>query len=127
MSSNSCNFFLNDSIFSFFTEEETRSSYYRANIPFCLDFTTLHPETDIPFLMTVTAPDFFLHTSLNQKEFEQLTATIEQLTEEQRLLHNLFNSGEQISDVESKAARYKEISDMLDEMELRWLELSEKD
>ena len=62
-----------------------------------------------------------------KKEFEQLTATIEQLTEEQRLLHNLFNSGEPISDVESKAARYKEISDMLDEMELRWLELSEKD
>lgn len=60
------------SIFSFFTEEETRSSYYRANIPLYLDFTTLHPETDIPFLMTVTAPDFFLHTSLNQEEFEQL-------------------------------------------------------
>ncbi len=34
--------------------------------------------------------------------------------------------GEQLSDIEEKARRYSELKDLLDEKEMRWLELSEK-
>ena len=37
----------------------------------------------------------------------------------------LFASGEKLDDVAEKAARYQEVKDLLDEKEMRWLELSE--
>ena len=37
------------------------------------------------------------------------------------------NSGEEIADIAEKSARYTEVSDLLDEKEMRWLELSEKE
>lgn len=61
-----------------------------------------------------------------KREFEELTESIERLTKEKEELFNLFNSGEQIDDVATKASRFEEVKDLLDEMELRWLELSEK-
>lgn len=65
-------------------------------------------------------------TFKEKREFEELTESIERLTKEKEELFNLFNSGEQIDDVASKACRFEEVKDLLDEMELRWLELSEK-
>ncbi len=65
-------------------------------------------------------------TFKEKREFEELTESIERLTKEKEELYNLFNSGEQIDDVATKASRFEEVKDLLDEMELRWLELSEK-
>ena len=66
-------------------------------------------------------------TFKERKEFEQLTIEIEQLTAEKKALDNLFNSGQEIPDIIEKSARYNELNTILDEKELRWLELSEKD
>lgn len=65
-------------------------------------------------------------TFKEKREFEELSESIERLTKEKEELFNLFNSGEQIDDVATKASRFEEVKDLLDEMELRWLELSEK-
>lgn len=65
-------------------------------------------------------------TFKEKREFEELTESIERLTKEKEELFNLFNSGEQIDDVATKASRFEEVKDLLDEIELRWLELSEK-
>ena len=65
-------------------------------------------------------------TFKEKREFEDLTESIERLTKEKEELFDLFNSGEQIDDVATKASRFEEVKDLLDEMELRWLELSEK-
>jgi ATP-binding cassette subfamily F protein uup len=61
-----------------------------------------------------------------KQEFEALSVEIEQLTAEKKALDDLFNSGETIDDVASKSARYNELQELLDEKEMRWLELSEK-
>ncbi|MDO4511471.1 MAG: ABC-F family ATP-binding cassette domain-containing protein [Bacteroidales bacterium] len=66
-------------------------------------------------------------TFKEKKEFEELSKQIELLSAEKAELDALFNSGEQIDDVATKAARYEEVKDLLDEIELRWLELSEKE
>lgn len=42
-------------------------------------------------------------------------------------LDALFASGETINDVATHARRYEEVKNLIDEKELRWLELSEKD
>ena len=60
-----------------------------------------------------------------QRELEQLTTDIEALNKEKAELDALFASGETMDDVAAKAARYQEIKDLLDEKEMRWLELSE--
>jgi ATP-binding cassette subfamily F protein uup len=60
-----------------------------------------------------------------RKEFESLTAEIDELNAEKANLEAKFNSGEQLDDVATLSARYEEIKDLLDEKELRWLELSE--
>lgn len=65
-------------------------------------------------------------TFKEKREFEELTESIDRLTKEKEELFNLFNSGEQIDDVATKASRFEEVKDLLDKMELRWLELSEK-
>ena len=60
-----------------------------------------------------------------QRELEQLNADLEALNKEKAELDALFASGETLDDVAAKAARYQEIKDLLDEKEMRWLELSE--
>lgn len=66
-------------------------------------------------------------TFKERKEFEQLTVDIEYLNSEKDELDALFNSGNEIPDIIEKSARYNEIKEMLDEKEMRWLELSEKE
>ncbi|MBD5369478.1 MAG: ABC-F family ATP-binding cassette domain-containing protein [Bacteroides sp.] len=60
------------------------------------------------------------------KEFERLTSEIDELNEEKKRLDDIFASGETIDDVAEMARRYEEIKAELDEKEMRWLELSEK-
>ena len=60
-----------------------------------------------------------------QRELEQLTTDIEALTKEKVEMDALFASGETLDDIAAKAARYQEVKDLLDEKEMRWLELSE--
>lgn len=66
-------------------------------------------------------------TYKEKKELEELNNSIDLLNKEKEELDQLFNSGQQIEDVATKASRYEEIKDLLDEMELRWLELSERE
>lgn len=60
-----------------------------------------------------------------RKEFEALTEEIDKLTTEKAELDAIFNSGQMLTDVASLSARYDEITHLLDEKEMRWLELSE--
>ena len=62
-----------------------------------------------------------------RKEFEALTDEIDVLTKEKNELDTLFASGQTINDVASLSKRYDEIAALLDEKEMRWLELSEKE
>lgn len=66
-------------------------------------------------------------TFKERKELESLTTEIDALTAEKAQLEAIFNSGEEIADIAERSARYTEVSDLLDEKELRWLELSEKE
>ncbi len=66
-------------------------------------------------------------TFKEKRELEELTADIAALSAEKDELDTLFASGDTITDVATKAARYEQIKKLLDEKELRWLELSEKD
>ncbi len=61
-----------------------------------------------------------------QKEFELLSKEIDSLNEEKSRLDAIFASGDTIDDVAAMAQRYEEIKSLLDEKEMRWLELSEK-
>ena len=65
-------------------------------------------------------------TYKEKRELEQLTADLETLTAEKDELDALFASGETIADVARLAARYEQVKQLLDEKELRWLELSDK-
>ena len=65
-------------------------------------------------------------TFKERKELEALTAEIDALTNEKQALEQLFNSGDTIPDIAEKSKRYTEVSSLLDEKEMRWLELSEK-
>lgn len=60
-----------------------------------------------------------------RREFEQLTAELDELNAEKSRLEGVFNSGETIDDVAALSARYEEVKDLIDEKEMRWLELSE--
>ena len=62
-----------------------------------------------------------------KKEFEALSKEIEDLTAEKYSLESMFNSGKVITDMDEKSRRYNELKELLDEKEMRWLELSEKD
>lgn len=64
-------------------------------------------------------------TFKERKELEALTEEIDTLTAEKKELDRLFASGETISDIESASRRYTELTEILDEKEMRWLELSE--
>lgn len=65
-------------------------------------------------------------TYKEKREFEALEAELAELYAEKEALEALFNSGESIPDIAAKSARYSELSPLIDEKELRWLELSEK-
>lgn len=62
-----------------------------------------------------------------RKEFEKITAELEALNGEKADLDALFASGQTIDDAAAKAARYEEVKDRIDELEMRWLELDEKE
>ena len=66
-------------------------------------------------------------TFKERKELEALTAEIDALNAEKSELEALFNSGEQIADIAIKAKRYDEVKSLLDDKEMRWLELSDKE
>lgn len=66
-------------------------------------------------------------TFKERKELEALTAEIDALNAEKSELEALFNSGEQIADIAVKAKRYDEVKSLLDDKEMRWLELSDKE
>ena len=61
-----------------------------------------------------------------KRELDQLEKDITQLEEEKQLLEKEMNSGDYSSnDLVQKSKRHGEIRELLDEKELRWLELSE--
>lgn len=60
-----------------------------------------------------------------QRELEALERELESLNAEKDELDKLFNSGEVIDNITEKSARYEELKDIIDEKEMRWLELSE--
>lgn len=62
-----------------------------------------------------------------RKELEQLTAEIDTLNEEKKHLEAVFSGEEQTEDFDAASKRYNEVKDILDEKEMRWLELSEKE
>lgn len=66
-------------------------------------------------------------TYKEKKEFEEITSRLESLNEEKAALDALFNSGEQLEDVAAKAARYEAVKNEIDELEMRWLELSDRE
>ncbi len=64
-------------------------------------------------------------TYRERQEFEALAGEIEELTAEKDSLEEFFNSGCS-DDIAAKSKRYEEVRSILDEKEMRWLELSEK-
>ncbi len=67
-------------------------------------------------------------TFKERKEFEALEAEIAALNEEKEALEAFFASGDNAGGDEfaSRSQRYAELGTLLDEKEMRWLELSEK-
>ena len=65
-------------------------------------------------------------TFAERKEFEALTAEIEALSAEKAELEALFASGAAADEIARGSERYSEVKELLDEKELRWLELDEK-
>lgn len=65
-------------------------------------------------------------TFKERKEFEALEQELQQLNEELSTLESLFQKGGDITDIALKSARYEELKQIIDEKEMRWLELSEK-
>lgn len=61
-----------------------------------------------------------------RKEMETLESELESLNAEKAALEAKFNSGETLPDILALSARYEEVKLLLDDKELRWLELSEK-
>lgn len=61
-----------------------------------------------------------------RKEFEALTDEIDVLNNEKAELEAKFNSGDKLDDIVALSARYEEVKSLLDEKEMRWLELEER-
>ncbi len=66
-------------------------------------------------------------TFKERREYEALTAELDTLNSERADIEAEFNSGQPIDDIEAKSKRYAELKDIIDEKEMRWLELSEKE
>lgn len=67
-------------------------------------------------------------TFKERKEFESLTAEIDNLEKEKGRLESDLSSGQlSVEEITEKSKRISEIISLLDEKELRWLELSEKE
>ena len=68
-------------------------------------------------------------TFKERREFEALGNEIAALEEEKEALEAFFNSGESAApeEFEAKSRPYNEVKGLIDEKELRWLELSEKE
>ena len=64
-------------------------------------------------------------TYKEQKEYEALTAEIESLTQEKAALETLLSSGGAPDEITKASTRIGEVMALLDEKELRWLELDE--
>jgi ATP-binding cassette subfamily F protein uup len=65
-------------------------------------------------------------TFKEKKELEDLEKEISQLEKEKKILEEEFNSGSLPADeLHKKSLRYSEINPLLEEKEMRWLELSE--
>lgn len=62
-----------------------------------------------------------------RREFETLTAELEKLNEEKTALEEIFNAGGSPDDIKQASERYEALKEELDEKEMRWLELSEKE
>lgn len=84
------------------------------------------PEKPTKPVTQETKPKKDKLTFKEKKELETLMEEIDVLTMEKDNLDKIFASGETIDDVTEKARRYEEIKEILDEKEMRWLELSEK-
>lgn len=65
-------------------------------------------------------------TFKEKKEFEALEEELKSLNDELSALESLFQSGSPIEDIAEKSARYEQLKRIIDEKEMRWLELSEK-
>ncbi len=66
-------------------------------------------------------------TYAERKELEAITKGLDELNAEKAELEYYFNSGENLNEMAEKSQRYSEVKDLIDEKELRWLELSEKE
>lgn len=66
-------------------------------------------------------------TFKEKREFEALEKEIQELNMEKAQIETLFQSGAESDEIVQKSQRYNEIKTLLDEKEMRWLELSEKD
>lgn len=66
-------------------------------------------------------------TFKEKREFEALEKEIQELNMEKVQIETLFQSGAESDEIVQKSQRYNEIKTLLDEKEMRWLELSEKD
>ena len=66
-------------------------------------------------------------TFKEKREFESLEKEIGELNEEKEQIESLFQSGADAEEIMQKSQRYEEVKSLLDEKELRWLELSEKE
>ncbi|MCM1521323.1 MAG: ABC-F family ATP-binding cassette domain-containing protein [Muribaculaceae bacterium] len=62
-----------------------------------------------------------------RKELEALTTEIDVLTAEKADLESQFNTGAVKGDYAAAARRYEEVKNLLDDKEMRWLELSERE
>lgn len=65
-------------------------------------------------------------TFKEKKEFEALEEELKSLNDELSALESLFQSGSTIEDIAERSARYEQLKCIIDEKEMRWLELSEK-
>ena len=66
-------------------------------------------------------------TCAERNDFDSLSAEIDKLSAEKAKLNRCFTGEEPCDDIAAASARYSALSEMLDEKELRWLELSEKE
>lgn len=62
-----------------------------------------------------------------KRELEDLEAKLETLYSEKADLDALFNSGREIPDIAAKSERFTALTDEIDECEMRWLELKDKE